>query len=552
MRRGPSTRSTPSACPRPAPTSGPAAPPASVRGAPAGCGTPAIGCVPHGEPDIARIDLAGPLLDLAAWGTDPDAFAWFEAPPAEAVAAARAAAAAPRRPRRQRADAARPADAGPAAAAAAGPHPDRGGRRPRRGAGLRDPLGAPARAGPPRGDDVRPPRLAGRVGVAAAARAPGRAPDRGPGGGARLRRSRRHGLRRSGPAAGAVRRLRRSPGPAPRGAGHDAGAGDRDGRRPRPRERRPRRRVPGRARRPGADAPGRSQRAGPRREPRRAGVDRADRDRRRARLRSAQRPGPRLAAGALRSAGARRARAGARARPPRPRCWRRRGWRGSPTRPTPAGSAASGSPASTIDLPALVRQAAGGVASLADIDLARARAVRDGARARSPRADAPGPAERAAHARWPTRPTAPSRRPPGCRSCSGWPRRRASGRRARRSSCRCWRRTGGRCRPPATCAASGIAPIPRSGASCAAGIRGTRGPRIRGPRRPPRGPSRGRVPDGAGRRLTNRRPGHQSFANAGPSNRLRVRPARAGRRGRPYRGPDLVQCQPANRVRTGR
>ena len=45
---------------------------------------------PHGEPDIARIDLAGPLLDLAAWGTGPDAFAWFEAPPAEAVAAARA------------------------------------------------------------------------------------------------------------------------------------------------------------------------------------------------------------------------------------------------------------------------------------------------------------------------------------------------------------------------------------------------------------------------------------------------------------------------------
>ena len=44
---------------------------------------------PHGEPDIARIDLAGPLLDLAAWGTDPEAFAWFEAPPADAVAAAR-------------------------------------------------------------------------------------------------------------------------------------------------------------------------------------------------------------------------------------------------------------------------------------------------------------------------------------------------------------------------------------------------------------------------------------------------------------------------------
>ena len=45
---------------------------------------------PHGEPDIARIDLAGPLLDLAAWGAAPDTFPWFDAPPLEAVAAARA------------------------------------------------------------------------------------------------------------------------------------------------------------------------------------------------------------------------------------------------------------------------------------------------------------------------------------------------------------------------------------------------------------------------------------------------------------------------------
>jgi len=45
---------------------------------------------PHGEPDIARVDLAGPLLDLAAWGADPASFPWFEPPPAEAIAAARA------------------------------------------------------------------------------------------------------------------------------------------------------------------------------------------------------------------------------------------------------------------------------------------------------------------------------------------------------------------------------------------------------------------------------------------------------------------------------
>jgi ATP-dependent helicase HrpB len=35
---------------------------------------------PHGEPDIARIDLAALLLDVIAWGGGDD-FAWFEAPP---------------------------------------------------------------------------------------------------------------------------------------------------------------------------------------------------------------------------------------------------------------------------------------------------------------------------------------------------------------------------------------------------------------------------------------------------------------------------------------
>ncbi len=43
---------------------------------------------PSREPDIARMDLAGPVLDVLAWGARPDAFAWFEAPPADAVAAA--------------------------------------------------------------------------------------------------------------------------------------------------------------------------------------------------------------------------------------------------------------------------------------------------------------------------------------------------------------------------------------------------------------------------------------------------------------------------------
>jgi ATP-dependent helicase HrpB len=41
---------------------------------------------PHREPDIARLDLAGPLLYLLAWGEKPAQFEWFEAPPPERVA----------------------------------------------------------------------------------------------------------------------------------------------------------------------------------------------------------------------------------------------------------------------------------------------------------------------------------------------------------------------------------------------------------------------------------------------------------------------------------
>jgi ATP-dependent helicase HrpB len=42
----------------------------------------------HREPEIARVDLAAPVLDVVAWGGDPLTFEWFEAPPAEAVRAA--------------------------------------------------------------------------------------------------------------------------------------------------------------------------------------------------------------------------------------------------------------------------------------------------------------------------------------------------------------------------------------------------------------------------------------------------------------------------------
>ncbi|MCM2256148.1 MAG: ATP-dependent helicase HrpB [Vicinamibacteria bacterium] len=39
----------------------------------------------HREPEVARVDLCGPALDLLAWGADPLRFGWYEAPPAEAL-----------------------------------------------------------------------------------------------------------------------------------------------------------------------------------------------------------------------------------------------------------------------------------------------------------------------------------------------------------------------------------------------------------------------------------------------------------------------------------
>jgi ATP-dependent helicase HrpB len=45
---------------------------------------------PHREPEIARIDLAPVLLDVLAWGGNPEDFEWFESPPPHAVEAAQA------------------------------------------------------------------------------------------------------------------------------------------------------------------------------------------------------------------------------------------------------------------------------------------------------------------------------------------------------------------------------------------------------------------------------------------------------------------------------
>lgn len=43
---------------------------------------------PHREPEIARIDLAATILDVIAWGGDPQTFSWFEPPPDGGVDAA--------------------------------------------------------------------------------------------------------------------------------------------------------------------------------------------------------------------------------------------------------------------------------------------------------------------------------------------------------------------------------------------------------------------------------------------------------------------------------
>jgi ATP-dependent helicase HrpB len=43
---------------------------------------------PHREPDIHRMDLSGPLLDVLAWGGDPLSLEWFDPPRAEPMRAA--------------------------------------------------------------------------------------------------------------------------------------------------------------------------------------------------------------------------------------------------------------------------------------------------------------------------------------------------------------------------------------------------------------------------------------------------------------------------------
>ncbi|MBV9068629.1 MAG: ATP-dependent RNA helicase [Acidobacteria bacterium] len=42
---------------------------------------------PHREPDVRRVDLAPPLLDIRSWGGDPRTFSWFERPPDDRIEA---------------------------------------------------------------------------------------------------------------------------------------------------------------------------------------------------------------------------------------------------------------------------------------------------------------------------------------------------------------------------------------------------------------------------------------------------------------------------------
>jgi ATP-dependent helicase HrpB len=43
---------------------------------------------PHREPEIHRVDLSGPVLDIIAWGGDPRTFEWFDRPRDERIEAA--------------------------------------------------------------------------------------------------------------------------------------------------------------------------------------------------------------------------------------------------------------------------------------------------------------------------------------------------------------------------------------------------------------------------------------------------------------------------------
>ncbi len=74
---------------------------------------------PQREPEIERVDLAGPALEVLAWGGDPTTFEWFEAAARRSTAGGAAPAGATRGARRPPADGCRSGDAPAGTASAA-------------------------------------------------------------------------------------------------------------------------------------------------------------------------------------------------------------------------------------------------------------------------------------------------------------------------------------------------------------------------------------------------------------------------------------------------
>ena len=194
-----STAWSSAASPAPPPTSARAAPDARVRGSACGCGPrhDDLSLADDETPEIRRVDLAAPALQLLAWGeTDLAAFDWFEAPdPAaleralELLADLGAVRGRRRAPRGHRARPGDGAAAGPPAPGAAA-----GRRPPRRGAAaLGDPGGAGRRARRGLADGGPAGRGVGRRGLGS---------PRPPGSGREGRGSRR---RRDGPRPGPPR-----------------------------------------------------------------------------------------------------------------------------------------------------------------------------------------------------------------------------------------------------------------------------------------------------------------------------------------------------------
>ncbi|MEZ5420550.1 MAG: helicase-related protein [Vicinamibacterales bacterium] len=226
------------------------------------------------EPDVARVDLAAPVLDVLAWGADPAAFEWYDPPPAEALEAALRLL--------RRLGAVADGRAAPSSRTS-------GGRcsacRCIRGWRGSSSTAAAPRTSPPRAPDGRRPNDA--VGAGHHHVRPAR-PHRSPGSRARARaaggaRSRAAGGRVAGDRAGGrhdaaarhLHRLRRPAGPPPAGQPRPPGAGLGPWRRAGARVGRARGRVPRRARRRGPGARRRERSVGPERESRRSRVGRA-------------------------------------------------------------------------------------------------------------------------------------------------------------------------------------------------------------------------------------------------------------------------------------